>query len=295
MKNYVKIVAADSLGVRSLATYVNLCGYKIFLDPGASLAPRRYGLPPHELEKNRLQELLNDIKDKLQESDLVVISHYHYDHYLKDFPELFKDKELFVKDPTRNINRSQKIRAWKFLKKSGLWEKTKINVADGRSFTIDGVLRVDFSEAVWHGDIGTKVGKVIMTRIVCKNTSIIFTSDVQGPVDPRALETLNSWKDPRPSLLILCGPPTYFSGFKVPEEAIVKGLKGVENVIKNVRPEVLILDHHIIRDIEYTNYVNNFKELGSLYDVKVLTGAEFMGRDPEPLEAWRKQLWKQRG
>ena len=39
-------LAADSLGVRSMATYVEVGGTGLLLDPGATLAPARYGLPP---------------------------------------------------------------------------------------------------------------------------------------------------------------------------------------------------------------------------------------------------------
>jgi len=39
-------LAADSLGVRSMATYVEAGGLRLLIDPGATLAPRRYGLGP---------------------------------------------------------------------------------------------------------------------------------------------------------------------------------------------------------------------------------------------------------
>jgi len=46
----------DSLGARSMATYVETRDVKIFIDPGVSLAPSRYGLPPHEVEINVMAE-----------------------------------------------------------------------------------------------------------------------------------------------------------------------------------------------------------------------------------------------
>ena len=47
----MKIVplAADSLGVRSMATYVEAGRTGLLIDPGATLAPSRYGLPPAEM------------------------------------------------------------------------------------------------------------------------------------------------------------------------------------------------------------------------------------------------------
>ena len=43
----IKPVASDSMGTRSMATYVETKDVKIFIDPGVALGPSRYGLPPH--------------------------------------------------------------------------------------------------------------------------------------------------------------------------------------------------------------------------------------------------------
>src|SRR5256885_8843455 len=43
-------LAAESLGVRSMATYVEVGDLGILIDPGATLAPTRWGLPPAEAE-----------------------------------------------------------------------------------------------------------------------------------------------------------------------------------------------------------------------------------------------------
>ena len=39
-------LAAESLGVRSMATYVEVGRTGILIDPGATLAAARFGLPP---------------------------------------------------------------------------------------------------------------------------------------------------------------------------------------------------------------------------------------------------------
>src|SRR2546421_5996447 len=43
-------LAAESLGVRSMATYVEAGDLGILIDPGATLAAARLGLPPAEAE-----------------------------------------------------------------------------------------------------------------------------------------------------------------------------------------------------------------------------------------------------
>lgn len=289
-----RVIAADSMGVRSFAVVVEACGYKVGVDLGASLAPRRYGLPPHEVEVERLERALSEVRREILDSDIVVITHYHYDHYMRSEPDLYKGKILLVKHPRENINPSQRGRSARFLK-SVEGKPKSVEYADGRLFEFDGGLVIEFSRPVWHGEPGTKVGRVLMLRILCEGRSVVYTSDVQGPADPEALETLVEWSKPRPELLFLGGPPTYFAGFKVPVEAVEEGLRGMEEVIRRVRPRTLVYDHHILRDINYSERLERHYSLASGVGVRMVTAAEFMGRPVEQLEARRRELWGARG
>lgn len=287
---YARIIAADSMGVRSLATFVSLCGYSIGLDLGVAIAPRRYGLPPHPLELERLESSLDSVRKFIRESSIIIITHYHYDHYVSREPELYYDKMLIVKDITRDINFSQKLRGYRFLKKSGLEDKANIVVGDGRTFKINRLI-IELSNPVWHGEVNSKVGRVLMVRLVCDNESLVFTSDVQGPADPEALRILKSWSNPRPKLLILGGPPTYFSRSIISSDTINKGLQGVMEVIRSIKPETLVLDHHILRDLNYMVYIEEHQRIARELNIKLVTAAEFEGKPIEQLEARRKDLW----
>ncbi len=289
----VRIIASDSMGVRSLATVVELSGLIIGIDLGASLAPRRYGLPPHELEIKRLEDSRNRALKWLRESHIVIITHYHYDHYMRDHAEEYYGKILLVKDPKHNINRSQAIRSYVFLKKLGVEERAKVEVADDRVFEPGERVKIEFSPPVWHGEPGSRVGRVLMVRILSEEGSIIFTSDIQGPADPVALEVLRSWRDPQPDLIILGGPPTYFAGFKVPVRAVKAGLEGLLEVIRTVSPRVLVVDHHLLRDIKYKDYLEEHYNEANKHGIRLLTGAEYMGRPIEQLEARRRELWRE--
>ena len=287
----LRILAADSMGVRSIATVVEACGYTIGIDLGASIAPRRYGLPPHDLELKRLNEAINSCIKWVNESDVIVITHYHYDHYLRDRPDLYKGKLLLVKDPKREINRSQAIRAYRFLKKSRLYDHARVEHADSRTFRL-GRLIIELSRPVWHGEPGTKVGKVLMVRVECDGESLVFTSDVQGPADPDALRILREWSAIKPNVVIVGGPPTYFAGVKVSRASVDAGLSGLMSIIKEVRPETVIVDHHLLRDIGYKKYISEHYRMANALGVKLLTAAEFMNRPIEQLEARRKELWR---
>ncbi len=286
----ISILAADSMGVRSVATVVEACGMTIGLDLGASIAPRRYGLPPHELELKRLEESLDLARRWVRDSDIVVLTHYHYDHYLSGEPDLYRGKTLLVKDFERDINRSQKFRSYRFLKRSGLIDHTRVEVADSRSFRY-GPLTLEFSKPVWHGEPGTPLGKVIMVRILCEDQSVIFTSDIQGPIDREAMDILKSWSRPKPHTVILVGPPTYFAGYKTSVEAVTEGLNNILGVIEHVRPRNLVVDHHLLRDLKYSEHLKEHYRRSRELKVRLTVAAEYMNKPVEQLEARRKELW----
>ncbi len=285
----VRVIAADSMGVRSLATVIEAGGLVVGVDLGASLAPRRYGLPPHEVEYRRLEEALEEAARWLEEAHVVIITHYHYDHYMRDRPDLYRGKLLLVKHPHRDINRSQALRAHRFLVRGGVADSARVEYADGRVFELEGV-RLEFSPPVWHGAPGSRVGRVLMLRVSYEGESVVFTSDVQGPADPEALRVLKSWG--RPDVLILGAPPTYFAGYKVPVRDVEAGLQGMMEVVREVRPRVLIYDHHLLRDPAYLERVSAHLEEASRLGVRMVTAAEFMGRSVEQLEARRRELWR---
>ncbi len=286
----IKLIAFDSMGVRSMATVVETSDVKIFIDPGASLAPRRYGLPPHPLELEELSYRLDLIRRELEDSDIVVISHYHYDHYLyhSEDTDYYRGKILLVKNPERNINRSQRIRAYVFFKKNNVVEKARqIEYADGRTFKYGDTV-ITFSEPVPHGDDGTPLGYVLMTLIVGDGERFVHTSDVQGPISNRALEILLQWK---PSEIVLCGPPTYFAGYKVPVEVVEKGLENMKKLVQEVKMRRLVVDHHFLRDIDYRSKMRDLLEIATAQSTIVETAAEYMGFNVRQLEAYRRDLW----
>ncbi|MEB3806703.1 MAG: hypothetical protein GSR73_04220 [Desulfurococcales archaeon] len=287
----VRVIAADSMGVRSLATVVEVSGVVIGLDLGASIAPRRYGLPPHETEWKALERALDEARRWIRESHIITVTHYHYDHYMRDEPDLYRGKILAVKDPKRNINRSQAIRSYVFLKKLGVEELADVRIADGQLLEFEGV-RIEFSPPVWHGEPGTRVGRLVMVRILSEEGTVVFTSDVQGPADPEALRILEEWSRPRPDIVVVGGPPTYFAGFKVPVRAVEAGLAGLKRLITLLRPRVVVVDHHLLRDINYSEKIAEHYEAARDAGVRLVTAAEFMGRPVNQLEARRRELWR---
>ncbi|ASJ05963.1 MBL fold metallo-hydrolase [Thermococcus pacificus] len=281
-------LAAESLGVRSLATFVEASGLKILIDPGVALGPKRYGLPPTKIELETLQQMRRKLQGYARRADVVTISHYHYDHHTPFFEglyessseeyarEIYAGKLLFIKHPRENINFSQRKRAWAFLKNAEPIAK-KIEFSDGRTFDLGGV-RLEFSPAVPHGSEGSKLGFVVMVLIDDGSKSVIHASDIQL-LNREAVEWI---VEKNPDLLITGGPPTYLG--KRAEGSWETGIKNLNEIIRETDAEI-ILDHHIVRDKRYPEFFDGLEK-------KPKTFAGYLKVEDRPLEAYRRELHK---
>lgn len=275
-------IAYDSMGVRSMATYISTPDINVMIDPSVSLAPRRFGLPPHELEVKALLKYADDIKNYLSLSDVVIITHYHYDHHDpgKLIPiELFKSKKVIVKDPLKNINTSQRIRAAKFLKL--LRNVATVDVGDGKEFTF-GKTRIKISKPIQHGNT-SKLGYVVMVVVEYEGGSVGFSSDVEGPLDPYVYEFLSGV-----NIAIVDGPPTYLVSTSYNEDDIKVAINILSKL--SLSTQTLVVDHHLLRDIKYYMVMDEVRRSSG---VRPLTAAEFLGLEPLLLEARRKELYRE--
>ncbi|MEM4721610.1 MAG: MBL fold metallo-hydrolase, partial [Candidatus Methanomethylicaceae archaeon] len=237
----VELLAFDSMGVRSMCTFVDAGDLRIIIDPGVSLAPRRFGLPPHRLELERLNGLAKVITEKAAISDVIIITHYHYDHHdLGDIIplEIYDKKIVLIKDPKNNINRSQgDFRAPLFL--GIIKEKAeKVEVADGKSFQI-GKTKIEFSRAVFHGS-SSLLGYVVEVMVEADGDRVIHTSDVQGPISDDQMEFLLNKK---PRLVIADGPMIYMLGYRYSYENLESSMRNLGRLIEE-GVEELVVDHH---------------------------------------------------
>ncbi|MGZ7117603.1 MAG: MBL fold metallo-hydrolase, partial [Methanobacterium sp.] len=68
-------LAFESLGVRSMSTFVET-DQKILIDPGTSIAPKRFGYPPWKNEFEALYKSRARIEEYAKEANIITISHY---------------------------------------------------------------------------------------------------------------------------------------------------------------------------------------------------------------------------
>lgn len=302
MLRHVRVVplAAESLGVRSMCTYVETGDIRILLDGGVSLCPVRYGLAPHPREFKAIVEARERIAEAAEKAEFVTISHYHYDHVTPSFEDwlcnwtqaevtarqVYEGKKILAKNPREQINYSQRERAWMFQKTSGRYA-TSIEVVDGKTFRF-GSTEVRFSVPVPHGLENSELGWVVMTTIKCDGETFLFAPDIQGPMAEHTVEIILSQK---PNLLMVGGPPLYLTGFKLNEEQARNGLSNMKKVVETV-PHVII-EHHLLRDEEWREKTTDI--FYSAYKAAhiVQTTAEYLSKQNTFLEARRKKLFEE--
>jgi len=275
----INLLFSDSMGIRSMATLVE-AGEKIFIDASAALGPYRYGLPPHPLEIEALENAKAKIAELAKDCPIHIITHYHYDHY-DPSEDFYEEKKIFAKRIENYINASQRERGSLFYEK--FRGRAEIIYCDDSEHEINGV-KLKFSPPFPHGPQGIRLGYVIMVSIE-ENEKLLFASDVQGPVYEKAKDYIIQEE---PSIIIMDGPPSYFLGWRFSQQNLEKAEKNLTEIMDKLDCK-LILDHHLLRDLKYKERLH---ELYSLYGDRIMTFAEYNGLENNLLEARRKELWE---
>jgi len=280
----VKILplAAESLGVRSMATYVEAGRTGILIDPGATLAESRFNLPPAEEELEALGRARDRIVAFAARAETVFISHYHEDHFFPE-PAMYATRRVLAKDPRRMIGGLQARRAgelWRSLDRVAHLES-----ADGRVGEC-GNLAFKVSPPLAHGPEGTALGYCLVLTLTdrAEDFRFVFASDVQGPLSSVATAYLIR---ERPHLLYLSGPPSYLEK-QLGRDVIDRAIDNLERVIDTTGCRT-IMDHYALRD------GNTRERFARLWEGnRVVTAAGYLGLRDSLLEAKRCVLWASR-
>jgi len=277
----IKIVGAESLGVRGLCCVVETKDRKIVIDPGVALGYRRHGLLPHPVQVAVAERVKVAIEKALEDATDVVISHYHGEHH-----------------PMVNANPYQLSadRVAELLKHPRLWAKGMQNIAPGQLHRAKGLAQkvdrafpaseglsdgcLSFSPPVPHGERGMG-GTVMMTRIEEEKEVFVHASDIQM-LNDEAIEQILAW---RPTVVLASGPPIYLPSltWRKRKAALRRTLMVARDV------DTLILDHHLMRSREGEKWLD---WVSSITNHKVICAADFMGRNRNLLEADRVSWYK---
>ena len=273
-------IASDSLGVRSMATYVETPGCKILIDPSAALGPVRYGLPPAPEEFEALTKAKKEIRKIADGCDVLVISHYHYDHY-DPTEKFYAGKTVYAKDISANINKSQHQRGSDFA--AIVKDRCDLVYCDGKEFA-HGKTKIRFSPPFPHGPANVVLGYVIMTTVEYGGKKFLHASDAQGPVVSKAADYIIK---ENPDILVIDGPPTLFIGWKFSMKNLEDAQSNLLKIMEKTKAEI-ILDHHLLRDLKYKE---RFAKPYAAGAGRIKTFAEYLGKENNTLEAHRKELW----
>ena len=276
----IEFVAFDSFGVKSMCTRVVTKDCSVVIDPGIAWEEESFPLSYGERVYLDLK-YTRAIKNACKKSDVIVITHYHYDHHIPE-AGLYKRKVVLLKDPNKNINRSQKERARYLLGLIG--DKADVRIADGKEFRF-GKTKIVFSEALWHGPVGTKLGKVVMCCVDDGKERLLFTSDLDGPYIRRYVDLIVSFK---PDYLIIDGFPSYLLGFIASFANLRKVLKNTIDILKKTKCKWYIIDHHLLRDYRYREIYYEVYRYAKESGKKVLSAAEMLGKKPKVIEGYEK-------
>lgn len=295
----VRPLAEESLGVRSMCTSIETPSIRILVDPGVSLSPNRFRLPPHPREFESIRKAREGIGEFAERAEVVVISHYHFDHYTPSYEDwlcnwtnaevariIYENKLVLAKSFRADVNASQRRRGWSFKKTGGRYAR-KLDFADNRTYKF-GDTTLKFSSPVPHGRANTPLGWLLMLTVVHGDERVMFASDVQGPLDDEVLRTILAEK---PRLLIVSGPPSYLVGHRIDSGQLQHSLRNLETLAQAI--SVVIVAHHLLRDALWAAKAEGVLKAAQLAGNRVLTAAAFLGREDQLLEAKRRRLFKE--
>ena len=272
----IKIIGAESLGVRGLCCVVETEDRKIVVDPGVALGYRRHGLLPHPVQVAVGERVKVAIEKALEDATDVVISHYNGEHHpmvdanpyqlsASRVAEFLGHPRLWVKG-TQGLSPSQIQRAQALAQKINRILPASEGLNNGC---------LSFSPPVPHGEEG-RGGMVMMTRIEHQKEVFVHASDIQM-LNDEAIEQILVW---RPTVVLASGPPVYLPSLTLNKRE--GALRRTLTVAREV--DTLILDHHLMRSREGEKWL---AWVSSRADHRVICAADFIGRNRNLLEAER--------
>lgn len=190
-------------------------------------------------------------------------------------------KELLEKGRRWFERLTQKWNRWRIIPdlKSDSFE---LVFSDGKSFEF-GDLRIRFREPEFHGIEYARVGWVIPIVFELGGDKLVYSSDLEGPV----IEDQAEWIiEENPRILILDGPSTYLIPFMMSLISLRRAVDNLCRILEKAdRLELVIYDHHLLRDRKYRERVSQVYEKAREVGIEVLTAAEYLGEEPAVLRA----------
>jgi predicted metallo-beta-lactamase superfamily hydrolase len=127
-----------------------------------------------------------------------------------------------------------------------------------------------------------------MATVEVGDERFMFAPDVQGPMSIRTAELILAAK---PSVLMMGGPPLYLEGGRVSEYQIRQALLNLTRIAEAV--PLIILEHHALRDEAWRSKLSDVLAKAEAHGHRIVTAAEYAGKENLFLESKRKQLFEE--
>jgi uncharacterized protein len=274
-------LAADSMGARSMATYVETDRLRLLIDPGILLADSRYGLTPHPIERWTMNKLVDRIGVFAKAANAVAVTRWDPEHCSLERTEWYAGKRLFLKNPNLHVPPEPRKSAFEFIR-SIRRAASDVSYADGRTFPFGKAL-LSFSESFPHPFDAAACAALALSVSDDEEDAFAFSSAVRGtPSDPVEKFLIAR----HPALLYLDGPP--IRARQTPPLAQV--WKRLRKTILESGARQVILDHHLLRDSRWRTAAEPIFRFGREHEIRIVTAAEYRGDEVLSLESDRKLL-----
>ncbi len=164
----------------------------------------------------------------------------------------------------------------KWVRESELPDGTKLVWGDGRVFNF-GNTHLKILNPWFHGLEYDRTGWVTPVVIEKPGAKVFYTSDVMGPeIEDYATAIIEEM----PNAIILDGPPTYLFPYMLNRINLRRAIANIVRIIRECEPDLIIYDHHLLRECEWRERVREAFSVARRFDVRLVTAAEYLRRKP---------------
>ncbi|NPA96683.1 MAG: hypothetical protein GXO32_03675 [Crenarchaeota archaeon] len=250
------------------------------MDPGVALGYRRRKLHPPPVQAVAGDFVRSRIVDLWSRARYVVLTHMHGDHVPLPNPNPF---QLGIGHLPRNDSVTVVIPCAQWASpRARLRLESIVNAFKDRVARVEPGSRIGLVQVLGpyrHGVAESAVYPVF----VDSNEPLLHLSDTELLVE----EVVSDVRRLRPSIVVTSGPPIYRYAHdrSVVSSMLAKARRILEAIARY--SDKVVVDHHLLRCVEGYSWLKEVRrELSG-----VTTAAEYMGRKPLFLEAWRSALY----
>jgi len=279
-------LAAESMGARSMSTFVETGDSRIIIDPWVSETGLRFGLKSHSVEVWHAEKLKSRIRLFLNTANVIIITNFEPATFLLLTPDVCRDRTIFLKNPNQNTSTDMRNETFLFIEKARA-TVSDIIFTDGKSMKL-GNTKLAFSIPGEKEDEDSNKS-ALSVAIADREKSFVYVSGSAGILTS---ETAAFIQKSNPNCLYFDGPETIWREGEKEQIDLDTLFDDLMGQLVNTNLDVMIIDHHLLRDFAWRRKAQQLFKLAKAANVEVKTAAEYRGEENNLLEARRKLLFE---